>query len=66
MNLQHGIRHNLDQFLHQLLQVLLVGLTIGMMRTVVPTHAESEFGVPKNSSSCSAPSWSRLGWSRGR
>jgi len=39
MNLQHGIRANLDQFLHQLLQVLLVGLTIGMMRTVVPALA---------------------------
>ncbi|WP_332776882.1 MFS transporter [Polaromonas sp.] len=49
MNLQHGIRANLGQFLHQLLQVLLVGLTIGMMRTVVPALAESEFGVPKNS-----------------
>ena len=47
--LLHGIRHNLDQFLHQLLQVLLVGLTIGMMRTVVPALAESEFGVPRNS-----------------
>lgn len=49
MNFQHGIRANLDQFLHQLLQVLLVGFTIGMMRTVVPALAESEFGVPKNS-----------------
>lgn len=49
MNLQHGIRVNLGQFLHQLLQVLLVGLTIGMMRTVVPALAESEFGVAKNS-----------------
>jgi MFS family permease len=49
MDLQHGIRVNLQQFLHQLLQVLLVGLTIGMMRTVVPALAESEFGVPKNS-----------------
>jgi MFS family permease len=49
MELQHGIRPNLEQFLHQLLQVLLVGLTIGMMRTVVPALAESEFGVPKNS-----------------
>jgi MFS family permease len=47
--LLHGIRHNLDQFLHQLLQVLLVGSTIGMMRTVVPALAESEFGVPRNS-----------------
>ena len=48
-DLVHGIRHNLDQFLHQLLQVLLVGLTIGMMRTVVPALAETEFGVPRNS-----------------
>ncbi len=47
--LLHGIRHNLDQFLHQLLQVLLVGFTIGMMRTVVPALAETEFGVPRNS-----------------
>jgi MFS family permease len=47
--LPHGIRANLDQFLHQLLQVLLVGFTIGMMRTVVPALSESEFGVPKNS-----------------
>ncbi len=49
MELQHGIRSNLGQFLHQLLQVLLVGLTIGMTRTVVPALAESDFGVPKNS-----------------
>lgn len=49
MTLQHGIRPNLEQFLHQLLQVLLVGLTLGMMRTVVPALAESDFGVPKNS-----------------
>lgn len=46
MHLTHGIRANLDQFLHQL---LLVGFTIGMMRTVVPALAEAEFGVPKNS-----------------
>lgn len=46
---EHGIRTNLNQFLHQLLQVLLVGLTLGMMRTVVPALAESEFGVPKTS-----------------
>ena len=45
----HGIRHNLQQFAHQLVQVLLVGLTLGMMRTVVPALAESEFGVPKGS-----------------
>ncbi len=49
MDLHHGIRVNLNQVLHLLLQVLLVGLTIGMMRTVVPALAESEFGVPKNS-----------------
>jgi MFS family permease len=49
MELHHGIRPNLGQFLHQLLQVLLVGLTIGMTRTVVPALAESNFGVPKNS-----------------
>jgi MFS family permease len=49
MELQHGIRANLGQFLHQLLQVLLVGLTIGMMRTVVPALAKSEFGLPRNS-----------------
>jgi MFS family permease len=44
-----GIRANLHQFGHQLWQVLLVGLTLGMMRTVVPALAESEFGVPKGS-----------------
>lgn len=49
MALKHGIRHNKSQFIHQLLQVLLVGLTIGMTRTVVPALAESDFGVPKNS-----------------
>lgn len=49
MELKHGIRHNKSQFLHQLLQVLLVGLTIGMTRTVIPALAESDFGVPKNS-----------------
>lgn len=47
--LTHGIRANLDQFIHQLLQVMLVGFTIGMMRTVIPALSESEFGVPKNS-----------------
>ncbi|MDP1898607.1 MAG: MFS transporter, partial [Sulfurimicrobium sp.] len=45
----HGIRHNQAQFIYQLLQVLLVGLTLGMMRTVVPALASSEFGVPKGS-----------------
>ncbi len=44
-----GIRANLGQVLHQLLQVLLVGMTIGMMRNVVPALAETEFGVPRGS-----------------
>ncbi|WP_151447619.1 MFS transporter [Lacisediminimonas profundi] len=44
-----GIRANLSQVLHQLLQVLLVGMTIGMMRNVVPALAETEFGVPRGS-----------------
>jgi MFS family permease len=45
----HGIRPNLGQFAQQLLQVFFVGLTIGMQRNVVPTLAESEFGVPAGS-----------------
>ena len=48
-NLHHGIRYNLSQFFHQLLQVLLVGLIIGITRTVVPALAESDFGMPRNS-----------------
>ena len=46
---RHGIRENFAQFSHQLLQVFLVGMTIGMMRTVVPALGETEFGVPKGS-----------------
>jgi len=49
MPLEHGIRHNAGQFTHLLLQVLLVGLALGMMRTVVPAVAEAEYGVPRNS-----------------
>lgn len=49
MPYRYGISHNLSQFLHQLAQVLLVGLTIGLMRTVVPALAETEFGVPRGS-----------------
>jgi MFS family permease len=41
----HGIRHNRQQFGLQLLMVFLVGLTIGMTRTVLPALAESEFGL---------------------
>ncbi|RYF16228.1 MAG: MFS transporter [Comamonadaceae bacterium] len=47
--MQFGIRANLAQVLQQLLQVLLVGMTIGMMRNVVPALAESEFGVQRGS-----------------
>lgn len=44
-----GIRANLSQFLQQLLQVFLVGMTLGMMRNVVPALADTEFGVPRGS-----------------
>lgn len=44
-----GIRENLTQFSHQLIQVLLVGFAIGMTRTVIPALAESEFGVAQGS-----------------
>ena len=47
--MQFGLRANLGQVLQQLLQVLLVGMTIGMMRNVVPALAETEFGVPRGS-----------------
>lgn len=47
--MEFGIRANLGQVLQQLLQVLLVGMTLGMMRNVVPALAESEFGVPRGS-----------------
>lgn len=47
--MRFGIRANRAQFLQQLLQVLLVGMTIGMMRNVVPALAEAEFGVPRGS-----------------
>jgi MFS family permease len=45
--LRLGIRANLWQFVLQLVQVFLVGLTLGMTRTVVPAVAESEFGLPR-------------------
>ncbi len=46
---RYGIRANFAQFAHQLVQVLFVGLTIGMFRTVVPALAETDFGVAKGS-----------------
>jgi len=48
-HLEQGIRRNIGQFGQQLLQVFFVGLTIGMQRTVVPTLAESEFGLTSSS-----------------
>jgi hypothetical protein len=48
-SLPFGIRENLTQFTHQLIQVLLVGFAIGMMRTVIPALAETEFGVARGS-----------------
>ncbi len=47
--LSHGIRTNLGQFAHQVAQVFFVGLTLGMMRTVVPALSEAEFGVARGS-----------------
>ena len=48
-DLTHGIHANLTQFSHQIIQVLLVGLAVGMTRTVVPALAESEFGLERGS-----------------
>ncbi|MFM2121078.1 MAG: hypothetical protein RL722_2546 [Pseudomonadota bacterium] len=42
-----GIRAHRSQVLLQLVQVLLVGMTLGVMRNVVPALAENEFGVPR-------------------
>lgn len=47
--LTHGIRANTRQFAHLVAQVFFVGLTLGMMRTVLPALAETEFGVPRGS-----------------
>ncbi len=43
--LQHGIETNRSQIILQLIQVFLVGLTIGMTRTVIPGLADTEFGL---------------------
>ncbi len=45
ISIQHGIKANQFQIIQQLIQVFLVGLMIGMTRTVVPGLAESEFGL---------------------
>lgn len=47
--LTHGIRANNRQFTHLVVQVFFVGLTLGMMRTVLPALADTEFGVPRDS-----------------
>ena len=47
--LRFGLRENLAQVVHHLIQVLLVGFAIGMTRTVIPALAESEFGVARGS-----------------
>ncbi|SFR52802.1 MFS transporter [Thiomicrospira sp. ALE5] len=43
--IEHGIKANLSQISQQLIQVFLVGLALGMTRTVVPGLAETEFGL---------------------
>ena len=45
---QHGIASNRLQFTHLLLQVFFVGMAWGVMRTVVPVLAETEFGMPED------------------
>lgn len=47
--MNHGIRANAAQFAHQVIQVFFVGLTLGMLRTVVPALSETEFGVARGS-----------------
>lgn len=49
MPFAYGIRTNAAQFSQHLLQVMFVGLTIGMMRTVIPALAEAEFGLARQS-----------------
>lgn len=44
-HIEHGISANKHQFSLHLIQIFLVGLTIGMTRVVVPGLAETEFGL---------------------
>ena len=44
-----GIRTNSKQISVQILQIFLVGLTVGMTRVVIPGMAESDFGLAANS-----------------
>ena len=41
--IKHGIAENKTQIIFQLVQVFLVGLTIGMTRTVIPGLADTEW-----------------------
>lgn len=45
LTIEHGIQRNIKQFSLHLVQIFLVGLTIGMTRIVIPGLAESEFGL---------------------
>ena len=44
-SIEHGIQKNIRQFSLHLVQIFLVGLTIGMTRIVIPGLAETEFGL---------------------
>lgn len=44
-DISHGISPNKHQFGVQLIQIFLVGLTVGMTRVVVPGLAETDFGL---------------------
>lgn len=44
-----GIRTNRHQILLQILQIFMVGLTVGMTRVVIPAMAETDFGLAANS-----------------
>lgn len=44
-NIRHGIKNNIRQFSLHLVQIFLVGLTIGMTRIVIPGLAKTEFGL---------------------
>jgi len=48
-NISLGIRTNSTQISLQILQIFLVGLTVGMTRVVIPGMAETDFGLAANS-----------------
>lgn len=47
--MNYGLAANRAQMFQQLLQVLFVGLMLGLFRNVVPALAEQEFGIPRGS-----------------